>query len=293
MVYADLGTEALVKLFKVLSRPDAIEIFLLADEGIENSTHAIEELDFTSKRYYARLKELVYIGLVKKTGGIYRQTPFGSIVFKRLIPAMGRAYDSRDKLGLITQFKGTKIEDDVRHLLEDELKIPSFAESNKMRMIDNYEAMVVDVIDICDEAEESILMASNHCDVRVMEATFRSVGRGVANRIIAGNDGFSSRLQQLRMVLSPSFAKSLINFASDAVDIENFLRVIDLPYSFCVVDGCFNVLEFPNPINGELIVAIAINDKKIGDKLTQLFEESWKVSKKSEAFNFLSKIKPS
>jgi len=47
MNYSELGTEGLVNLFKVLSKPDALEIFLLAGEGIENSTHAIEELGYT------------------------------------------------------------------------------------------------------------------------------------------------------------------------------------------------------------------------------------------------------
>jgi len=138
MVYADLGTEALVKLFKVLSKPDAIEIFLLADEGIENSTYVMEELGYTSKRYYARLNELVNIGFIKKTGGAYRQTPFGRMIFDRFVPAIGRAYDSRDRLGLITEFKGTQIEDDIRKLIEDELKIPSSSESQNPKLFRIY-----------------------------------------------------------------------------------------------------------------------------------------------------------
>jgi len=204
---------------------------------------------------------------------------------------MGRAYDARDRLGLIAKFKGTQIEDEVRNLIEDELKIPGFAESTNVKIINTYESMVIDVIDLCDEADKSILLASNHCDVRVMEATFRSVDRGVTNKIIAGEKGFSSRLQQLRMILSPSFAKSLINFASNSVDIENFMRVIDLPYSFCVIDGYLNILEFPNPIKEEFLVAIAVNDRKIGEKLTQLFENFWELGKNNEALKFLSKLK--
>ena len=287
----NLVTEGLVNLFKVLSKPDALEVFLLAGEGIKNSAYAIEELGFSSKKYYARLRELVDIGFVTKTEGAYRQTPFGSIFCDRFLPAMGRAYDARDRLGLIAKFKGTLIEDEVRSLIEDELRIPDLAGSTNVEIIDNYESMVIDVIDLCDEADESVLMASNHCDVRVMEATFRSVDRGVTNKIIAGEEGFSSRLQQLRMILSPSFAKSLINFASNSVDIENFMRIIDIPYSFCVVDGYLNILEFPNPIKKEFIAAIAINDKKIGEKLTQVFEDFWKLGKNSEALNFLSMLK--
>ncbi|GAG87877.1 unnamed protein product, partial [marine sediment metagenome] len=62
MYDAELGTESLAKLFKVLSKPDALEIFLLANGGIENSTYAIEELDLTPRKYYSRLKQLVDMG---------------------------------------------------------------------------------------------------------------------------------------------------------------------------------------------------------------------------------------
>ena len=51
------------------------------------------------------------------------------------------------------------------------------------------------------EDEESILMASNHLDVRVLEATLRSMDRDVKNRFIIGKEVFSSKLQQLRMLL--------------------------------------------------------------------------------------------
>ncbi|GAG05374.1 unnamed protein product, partial [marine sediment metagenome] len=135
MYDAELGTESLAKLFKVLSKPDALEIFLLANGGIENSTYAIEELDLTPRKYYSRLKQLVDMGFVRKTGGVYRQTSFGSMIYSQLLPAMGRAYDARDRLELIAEFKGTEIENKVKNLIEDELNIPSFAEFTKVKLL--------------------------------------------------------------------------------------------------------------------------------------------------------------
>jgi len=55
---------------------DALGVFLLAGEGIESSTYAIEELNLTPKTYNSRLRELVDVGSVSKTGNAYRQTPF-------------------------------------------------------------------------------------------------------------------------------------------------------------------------------------------------------------------------
>jgi len=289
----ELDTDVLVNLFKVLSKPDALEIFLLADEGIENSTYAIEELGFSSKRYYARLRELVDMGFVKKTGGVYRQTPFGSMIYSRLLPAMGRVYDARDRLGLITEFKGTEIEDDVRSFIEDELDIPDFAGFNNVKIIDNYEAMVVDFIDLCDEAEESILLASNYFDVRVMEATFRSMDRDVTNRIVLGKKSISSKLKQLKMILSPAFTMAIINSTSNAVKLGELARVADLPYSFCVVDGHSSVIEIINNVNERFIVALSINDRDVGEKLTDYYEMIWKAGELHSALKVLNSIKSS
>ena len=288
---AELDTDVLVNLFKVLSKPDALEIFLLAGEGIENSTYAIEELGFTSKRYYARLRELVDMGFVRKAGGVYRQTPFGSLIYSRLFPAMGRAYDARDRLGLIEEFRGTDIEDDVRDLLEEELNLPDFAVSTKVKMINNYEAMVVDVIDICDEAKESVLIASNYVDVRVMEATFRAVDRDVINRVIMGKNSFPSKMQSLRMMFSLSFTKALINFASSTRDLKDVVRFAELPYTFCVVDGHRSIIEITDTLKEGFIVALLIDDRVVGERVTEFHNTLWETGESQSALKALNSIK--
>ena len=289
---AELGTEDLVSLFKVLSKPDALEIFLLTGEGIENSTYAIEELGFTSKRYYARLRELVDMGFVRKIGGVYRQTPFGSIIYSRLLPAMGRAYDARDRLGLITEFKGTEIEGDVRDLLEDELNIPDFVRPNKVKILETYEALAIEAVDLYDSADKSVLLASNYFDVRVMEATFRSVERGVTNRLIIGKRSLSSKMKNLKMMLSLTFAKTIINFTSEKVSLEDFVRFTDIPYTFCVVDGHLNLIEFSNSLNEGFIIALSIDDEVIGERLTKFFEMIWEAGDFNSALKILDSLNP-
>lgn len=289
MNVAELDTEGLVSLFKVLSKPDAFEVFLLAGEGIESSTYAIEELGITPKKYYARLRELVDIGFINKTEGTYRQTPFGSIICDRLLPVMGRAYNARDRLGLIAGLKGTQIEDDVRNLIEDELKIPNLAEPIKVKVIKDYESLVTDTIDMCDEARESIILASNYFDVRVMEATFRSIDRGVANRIIGGKSGLSPKLQRLKLIFSITLMKKVIELAS--MDMKKIVRFSDLPYSFCVIDGRLNLIIVSNTTNDNVIVAFIIDDKNIGEELTEAFEEFWEYSDSHPAFKFLDTLK--
>jgi len=281
----------LATLFRLLSKPDALKILYQAGIGMENSTLAMEELDLTPKRYYTRLRELMGAHLIKKKAGVYRQTALGGVICDRFLPAMGKAFDSRDELELIVYLEGAEMENRVKKIILDELNIPSFAESTKLRIIDNYESMVVDVIDLCDEAKESILMASNYLDVRVMEAVFRAVDRDVTNRIIMGKRSLSSKMHGLRMTLSLSFTKALINFASNSVDLKDVVRFAELPYSFCIVDGHHNIIEISDTIDDRFLAAFSVDNRSIGENTTKFYEKLWKTGEFQSATGALSLLR--
>jgi len=285
--------EELSTIFRLLSNHDAVKILYRAGTGIKNSTYAIEELDLTPKRYYYRLKELMAADLVKKVDDVYRQTALGRTIYDRFLPEIGKTVNAKDKLELIARLEGTELESEFKKLIEHELEIPIFAESTNVKAIDNYESMVIDVIDICDSATESILLASNYFDIRVMEATMRSQERGVTNRIILGRKNLSSKLQQLKMMLSPVFAMAVINFASKAEELNEMVRIVDLDYSFCVVDGHRIILKVSDAAKGDFLAAFSVNDWKIGKRLTDSYEELWKNGEVHTALKFLSSLKSS
>ena len=280
----------LTTIFKVLSKPDAVKILHRAGTGIENSTYTMKELRLSVKRYYTRMKALLDAGLIKKKTGVYRQTALGRIIYDRFLPAMGKTCDAKDELELLLYLEGTELESGVRNLIEDKLNIPSFAESINVKTIDNYESMVIDVIDICDEAKESILLASNYFDIRVMEATIRSQERGVTNRIILGRKSLSSKLQQLKMMLSPAFTRAVINFASKAENLNEVVRIVDLDYSFCVVDGHHIILKVSDAFKGDFLAAFSVNDWKMGKRLTDSYEELWENGESHKVVKFLSSL---
>lgn len=284
-------TEDLAGLFKVLSKPEAHRILFLTKNGIANSAYALEELNISQKVYYDRLKGLVDAGLVKKIDGVYRQTPVGQIICSRFLPAMGGVYEIKEKLGLLESLEGTTYEQRLRKVFADDLEILEFMGPAKVTTMYDYESMVIDIIDMCDEAERSILLASNYFDVRVMEATFRSLDRGVANRIVAGKKSLSSKFQKLTMMLSLRFSKLLINVVTNLENLKNFVRFTELDFSFCVVDGHRNIIIISNPILEKFTVAFSIDDKGIAEKLTELFEELWKVGDSNPALKFLSSLK--
>jgi len=291
MENGELRAKGITSLFKVLSKPDALKLFHHTSEGIKNSTYAIDELDLTQKRYYARLRELIDIGLVRKMDSGYGQTALGRMIYDRFLPAMGKAYEAKDELELLVGLDEIEIDDEVRKRILEELGIPLFADFSNVKLLGDYESLVVEVIDLCDSAEESIVLASNYFDSRVMESTFRAAGRGMNTRIVTGKNGFLSRLQQLKMMLSPDFMKVVIGLFSREIELENFVRIVDITYSFCVVDSYRSVFEFYNPVREDFIAAFTVEDRKVSETLLDLFDQFWKIGESNEALKFLSSMK--
>jgi len=290
---ANIITGELSTLFRVLSHPDTLKILYLTGSGIENSTHAIEELDLTPKRYYSRLRELIDTGLVRKMDSVYRQTALGRIIYERFLPTMGKAFDAREELELIVYLEGTDLDNGVKKRILDKLEIPSFVEPTKIKLLRDYEALAIEAIDLYDSAEESVLLASNYLDVRVMEAFIRAIDRGVTNRGIMGKNRQVPKIHKLRRMLSLTFAKTLVSFASNIEELKDTIRFADIPYTFCVVDGHRNLMEFSNPLNETFIVALSIDDWGVGEELTKLFEMLWKAGEFQSAIEALDSLKSS
>jgi len=283
----------LAAILRVLSRPDTVKILSRAETGISNSTYAMEELNLTPKKYYYRLNELLGTDLITKRNGVYRQTTLGRIMYGRFLPAMGKTIDAKNELGILDELEGTKLESEVRKRIEEELGIPVFENSTNVKLLGDYESLAIEAIDLYDSAEESVLLASNYIDVRVMEACFRSVDRGITNRLIVDKKSLLSKIQSLRGMLSLTFTKTIINFASSKVDLKEFLKFVDLPYTFCIVDGHHNIIELSNTLNNSFIVALSIDDRGVSEKLTKFYEKLWKAGKTNAALNILDSIKSS
>ena len=290
MALFDSSTEGITKLLKILSKPDALRILFFADQGIRNSTHVIEELGLSQKKYYTRLNELLGEELLIKREGIYRQTALGNIICNRFLPAMGMVFAAKDKLELLMHLEESHIEPGMRKLIEEELKIPNFTRSTNVVMLESYEALAIQAIDLYDSAEERAILASNYMDVRVMEASFRAVERDVICSCIVGKKNLSSELKKLRTMLSLTFMKTIIHFTSKKVNIKEFLRFVDVPYTFCVVDGQHSIIEVSNPINERFMFALLIDDEGVAEKLTEFYEILWGAGEFKTFLNVLTSI---
>ncbi len=94
-------------------------------------------------------------------------------------------------------------------------------------------------------------------------------------------------------MLSLTFTKELINFASNIVNLKDAVRFADIPYTFCVVDGHLNLMDISNTLNESFIVALSIDDRSVAEKLTKFYETLWKTGESHSTLKILDSLKSS
>jgi len=277
--------EEMVRVFSALANQDALKIFAAARDGIGSSTKTIKELELTQKRYYTRLNELIKAGLIEKNEETYQHTMLGKLCYK-LGEVFDKALGQRDRLGLLDKLQRSKTLtlEETRSITQalsadGTSGFPDMADLvSQMRVIDNYERLVQELIKYLEKAEGSVCFATKYLDNRVAEAIFRMVQRGVKLRAVIGEkEVFSGKMQMMRMLLSdPKMVKNFIELVNSP---ELQFRYIDLPYSFVVIDNKYAMVEVPKPFINSFSVAFVFANETICGRFLETFDSLWKRAK--------------
>ncbi|MGI0091479.1 MAG: hypothetical protein ACREBS_07205, partial [Nitrososphaerales archaeon] len=94
-----------MRIHSALANKDSFRIFGLAARGIDASRDVLARHDFSKKRYYVRLKELVDLGLVAKDEGVYRHTALGSIIYENQVSSLQRILEKRGSLEVLNDLR--------------------------------------------------------------------------------------------------------------------------------------------------------------------------------------------
>ncbi len=279
-------------ILNALANEDAIKIFSAAKDGINTSTRTIRELGLTQKRYYTRLKELIEAGLIEKRDNIYQHTTLGALCHS-LGETFNTILNQRDRLDLADRLNRTKnisLEEteQILQALSGKGIIGSLKVADLMqpvKMLDNYEALVAELVDRINKAEKSVCLASYYHDSRAVEAILRASERDVQLAFLSGGErSVMERLQVLRMMLSPKIAKIYATFLDGKIRMRQAEK---LPYSFCVVDEKLVIIELTNPVTNDFYLGFSIKSETLGQRLAETFETMFRKGKENPILNLL------
>ena len=112
------------KLFSVLSKQEALHLFIRAKDGLYSNKDSPSLNNLTRKQYYTRLRNLVDVGLVKKDGDSYTHTTFGSLIYQKYLAIILHGVKNFKHIQMIDALKKTQTlsNDDVTNLMNVVLK---------------------------------------------------------------------------------------------------------------------------------------------------------------------------
>ncbi|MHA2313749.1 MAG: hypothetical protein ACXACF_00450 [Candidatus Hermodarchaeia archaeon] len=281
----------IVELLSSLTSPDAIKIFMKAATGIRNSTHTIQELGLTQKRYYVWLKRLIDAGLVEKQHGRYRQTLLG-----RVCAQLGRSLQDTllqgDRLDLAdtlltsttlsAQEKTTMLRALSTHGSQGLFNVTDILHS--VKTIVDYDIFIEEVIKMLEETKKSAYLATNKTDLRVEDTMFKLIDRDTKVYALTIETTISDNIEMLKIVLNPA-SRGMVRRLLVAKEMN--LRVLKhLSYGFIVSDEEQGIIEMPHPLSQEFYLAFKFTNPYLCKRLIDIFQSLYKGAKEDPRIDY-------
>ncbi len=256
----------------ILSKYDALKIFLECIEGIEADTNAADRLGLTKKQYYTRLKQLVDAGLIEKSKGKYVHTTLGKLIYDKAIRMLFDHVKNSKKLLMVDVLKSSGKFDmeEIYRLLQIK------TEENKARIYMDYNHLIEYLASMMSNAKSEVCYVTRHFNEVIVGKTIELGRKGVSIRILVDKSLIDKyireyadiqrtnghELERLKMFMDP--------FYPDKFD----RKIVEVPFSFVVIDSKYVGIELVNSYNPERFYAgVYVEDVYIARQIKELFNE--------------------
>ncbi len=227
------------------------------------------------------------MGLIEKQESVYKLTTFGSVVYANHLKTMDSIIPNYWQIKSIDVLS--------RHdfpLEQKERIINEYLETSNLNGIINtthltsfnvsnrFDALIVEVIKVLDNAEKEIYFATRYHDPHISSKVFKKFSKGVTIHILDGNPEQISVENRLAAIIRTPPNRETAELVKKILKSSRFdlRRLPSLPQSFMVVDGIQVVYETVNFINPEeFTVAVSKYDDNY---MAQRFIEYFKLLSK-------------
>jgi hypothetical protein len=265
------------EIHSALSNGDSLRIFNLAVDGIDASTSVLEKHQFTKKRYYGRLKELVDLGLIFKENGEYRHTSLGTMVFenqvKNLEQILVGRYDAdarNTSNGPLHTGHDGKLSAELIENLETSTGV---ANLKPVKFFDTWNELSMHVAIKIETMKKELFVATRYVDFRTADSALRVAQRGCKVNILHSNrNGLSTKLQLMGNLMT--HPKALSVFKELTTNPNVVLREATIPFSFLVIDEKNVGIEIVNPEDPySFFFGLEFDNEDLARKLISHFSE--------------------
>jgi predicted transcriptional regulator len=277
-----------LELLSVLSRRDNMAIFMSAagERGLNADLSSPKQLGIGKKTYYTRLRQLITVGLVRKSEGLYVHTTLGDIVYQKHIELMDQIRNIKhfrmiDALKSSKEFSDDEIRSFIHKLISENISsVDSSYNNPHLDIFWKYEEMVSGIIQRIELCKNEILLASKYTNKLIINSMLHKVQSGINAKVITDkclvkNFFDQNQWNMLNMEDKNSSERStVVGNPWYPGNIDR--RIADLPFSMIVLDGKEVGIELihandPKTFNG----VIFVQDEKIANLMARYYQKIW------------------
>jgi predicted transcriptional regulator len=266
----------LLPILRALSDKDSLRILLEASKGLPTGLEAPRILGMTKRRYYMRLKELVDLGLLKKKEDSYRPTVIGKFATRVLYEELLKVLPHAQILENLSDL-GLNSFENIAKLMPELSRDEAFSLSHileprvTMDIITRYDDLIAKVCKEIENANSSLLFASKYLDLSVSKSLLEGLNNNITLHAILEFDlgEVFSFIKNLLTHFRLSVSSLMVLFSE-----KSSIRKGSIPISFLIVDGKRCLFELPS-LSKEFEVAILVDNKRLIDKMTDIFWKIW------------------
>jgi len=275
----------LTEVLSVLSKNDALTIFLMANEGIKSELDTPTKIGLTKKQYYTRLKQLVDLGLITKNNESYMQTAFGKVVYQKHIIGLTNNIKNSKYLQMVDVLKAdSKFNDkDIMEFMSKvEPQVSSDLEASKksFTVTSSYEDMVRKILEMVEFAQNEILLVTRFQNELIINSILKKASSGVNVKVLADTNLVENYFEKEMPVKSDKNKKERENVVSNPYYPSKIdRRYVQVPFCVIIVDNKYVGLEIIDLSESKKFkMAIFGEDSNLLSSMIPLFDGLWQKS---------------
>jgi phosphatidylserine/phosphatidylglycerophosphate/cardiolipin synthase-like enzyme len=270
-------------LLSILSKKDALAIFLLAKDGLRAETDTPQKIGLTRKQYYTRLKQLADSGLIDKSGDIYTHTTLGTFVHQKHILELLEHVRNVKQMKMVDTLKHTRqfSEDEIANFV-GKIAGSSITTSTvpQIRFAATYEDMVSHVIELVQFAKNEILFASRFQNDLIINNIIIKAKAGVKVRTMSDTNLIRNYIKNAGKKLQVTDKHEMERLVAGdpwyPKDVNIDRKLMNVPYSLLIVDGKGAGIEIVDKFESEQFKnALFVKDEAFAEGMKKVFDTWW------------------
>ncbi|MEO9277851.1 MAG: hypothetical protein ABI340_08770 [Nitrososphaera sp.] len=273
-----------MEVLSILSKNDALTIFLMAAKGIKSELDTPTKIGLTKKQYYTRLKQLVDLGLLVKHGNSYIQTAFGKLVYKKHLMGLLNNVKNSKYLEMIDTLKGNSrfTDTDIMEFISKIGPQASFIDEQEKKspvIISAFDKMITKVLEIIEFAESEIILVSRFTNELIINTMIKKSNAGVQVKVLADIsmvDSFFDKAGPKTKINDKNKKERISVVADPYYPTPISRRYVKTPYCVLIVDKKHVGIELvdnhdPNKFKNALFVT----DSQLASQMETFFTDLW------------------